>query len=227
MNPGNYKWYTKEEVASWPEGHKKCRGCQEVLPLSSFHKQKQTLFGVNSHCKECRKPKSKAIYASMTSERNLYDRAKSRATKKGREFSITLDDIVIPENCPILGVPFVFEANHQYAPSLDRIDSSKGYVPGNVQVVTVRANTLKSNMSVLEGVKVLKHLTSLSKELAEINKTMTDALSEMTKSSEALRVSLVGKDFKELNERITAPFREATSGITKSFRDIVDVTSNS
>jgi UDP-N-acetylenolpyruvoylglucosamine reductase len=36
------------------------------------------------------------------------------------------------------------------APSLDRIDSARGYVPGNVQVVSHKANTMKSNASTEE-----------------------------------------------------------------------------
>jgi len=154
MNTGNYKWYTKEEVASWPEGHKKCRGCQEVLPLSSFHKQKQTLFEVNNYCKTCRKPKSAANYATKSHEQLLWEWAKSRAKKKGVEFTMTVDDIVIPERCPVFDYPLIrmpgLKMESIHVATLDRIDPSKGYIPGNVQVISDKANRIKSDATPYE-----------------------------------------------------------------------------
>jgi hypothetical protein len=40
------------------------------------------------------------------------------------------------------------------SPSLDRIDNTKGYVPGNVWVISWRANDLKRNAT-LEELKLL------------------------------------------------------------------------
>lgn len=76
----------------------------------------------------------------------IFRNVKKRAKKLGREFSIDLSDIVIPDVCPIFGVPFVYGAtvdNCDFAPSIDRIDSSKGYVKGNVQVISRLANCMK------------------------------------------------------------------------------------
>lgn len=69
--------------------------------------------------------------------------AKSRAKAKGLDFTISKEDICIPELCPILSVPF--EVGTPYAPSLDRIDSSRGYTPDNIMVVTRKANVMKNN----------------------------------------------------------------------------------
>lgn len=76
--------------------------------------------------------------------------AKSRATKYGIEFSITIDDIVVPDKCPVLGLEFGPNTGrgrgaYKDSISLDRIDCTKGYVPGNVQVMSRLANTMKSN----------------------------------------------------------------------------------
>ena len=81
----------------------------------------------------------------------MWNSAKSRATEKGREFNIKLSDIVIPDLCPVLGVPMD-------RPSLDRIDSSKGYAKGNVRVISHRANMLKNNATIEELELVLKDL---------------------------------------------------------------------
>lgn len=81
-----------------------------------------------------------------------------RARKRGLEFSITESDISIPEFCPILGIPLSVGIGKATAnsPSLDRIDNTKGYVPGNVVVVSFKANTIKNNATVEELRKVLK-----------------------------------------------------------------------
>lgn len=81
--------------------------------------------------------------------RYMLDRCRGRAKTRGLECTITRDDIVIPERCPILGIPLqrnkgkgVASAN---SPSVDRIDSSRGYVPGNVWVISYKANAMKNN----------------------------------------------------------------------------------
>ena len=71
-------------------------------------------------------------------------RAKSRAKKNQMEFTLTLDNVPpVPTHCPILHIPIG-------VPSLDRIDSSKGYTPDNVQWLSWRANDLKKNGSIEE-----------------------------------------------------------------------------
>lgn len=54
--------------------------------------------------------------------------------------------------CPVLKVPMV--KGTRYAPSLDRIDPSLGYVPGNIVVMSRRANEIKSDASGEEVLKV-------------------------------------------------------------------------
>ena len=78
--------------------------------------------------------------------------ARARAKRNGIEFNIEKSDIVIPEFCPYLGVKIkgVLEKDFKRSPSLDRIDPEKGYIKGNVQVISNRANTMKSNASVEE-----------------------------------------------------------------------------
>jgi hypothetical protein len=82
--------------------------------------------------------------------------AKQRAVLYGRECTLTLDDIVIPERCPLLGLKITTGSRQQKSssPSLDRKSSSKGYVPGNIWVVSWRANRVKSD-STLEELKLI------------------------------------------------------------------------
>lgn len=90
----------------------------------------------------------------------LWVAAKNRAKKKGIEFNITEDDFVIPELCPLLEIPMHKNpekaCNSSY--SLDRIDSSKGYIPGNVWVISNRANKIKSDATLEELELLVKNL---------------------------------------------------------------------
>ena len=149
----SWKWFSQEDRASWPSEHKRCRSCQEVLPFSKFDKHSGALFGVNTICKSCRKPKTRKNYYAQSIETLLYDRAKSRAKRLGREFDIAVEDILVPDRCPILGIPIISRSGPN-SPSLDRIDSSRGYVRGNIQVISTRANSLKNNASLQEIEKV-------------------------------------------------------------------------
>lgn len=79
-------------------------------------------------------------------EKNLFQQARYRAKTKNIPFDIEISDIIIPETCPILGLPLKksIDGNRDLSPSLDRIDNAKGYVKGNIQVISSKANTMKS-----------------------------------------------------------------------------------
>lgn len=70
--------------------------------------------------------------------------AKTRAKKKGLEFDLKSEDIVVPDVCPVFGMTLIGGGGlRDNIPTLDRIDNAKGYVRGNVIVVSWRANRLK------------------------------------------------------------------------------------
>lgn len=86
--------------------------------------------------------------------------AKNRAKELGREFNLTRSDIVVPEICPVLGIVLQkgsgpFQAS---SPSIDRVDSSKGYISGNVQVISWRANALKRDGTLAEFRKIVAYM---------------------------------------------------------------------
>jgi hypothetical protein len=68
---------------------------------------------------------------------------------KGIRFSITLAEMPdVPKVCPLLGVELVANSVAgplDTSPSLDRKVAGKGYVPGNVRVISNRANRLRSD----------------------------------------------------------------------------------
>lgn len=69
-------------------------------------------------------------------------------------FSLTLGEVTIPDRCPVLGIPLVQKRGRQgpgpNSPTLDRIIPELGYVPGNVVVISNRANRLKSDATIGE-----------------------------------------------------------------------------
>jgi len=82
-------------------------------------------------------------YYKRNPARRLYTDARKRASSLGVLFDLTPDDIEIPTTCPVFGKPF--EGGTMYAMSLDRIIPDKGYVKGNVQVISRKANLMKNN----------------------------------------------------------------------------------
>lgn len=84
----------------------------------------------------------------------MFQNARVRARRAEVPFTITVDDIAIPTHCPILGIPLFQTVGRKgggdNSPTLDKIEPSKGYVPGNVIVISGRANRLKSDATIKE-----------------------------------------------------------------------------
>lgn len=140
----------------WPEGYRQCVKCGELKKFEEFHKHAKCKHGVNTVCKECRKPLSKDKYSKLTTEYKLWHGAKTRAKEKELDFSIDIEDIIIQDKCPVFNIEYSDKG--WSAPSLDRTDSSKGYIKGNIVVMSKRANALKSNASINELEMVLDYM---------------------------------------------------------------------
>ena len=116
-----------------------CKTCGEYKEASFFTPFKAGKNGLYPHCKPCRVPASKREWAQKSIQKKMLHRCKTRATMKGRDFNITIEDLPeIPKICPVLKIPMDI-------PSVDRIDSSKGYVKGNIRIISNRANMLKND----------------------------------------------------------------------------------
>lgn len=154
---------------------KQCPTCKQVLPVEMFYKNKTKRDGLSSVCKHCHsrsqalwlanggREKLKAYEKANSvsrKTRNMFSDARARAKKKNLPFDIDLDYVrsMIGENaqialrCPVLGMPLDWSAQRSESvgalpnsPSLDRIDPERGYVKGNVWIISHRANTIKSN----------------------------------------------------------------------------------
>lgn len=83
-------------------------------------------------------------------KRFIIYRLRGNAKVRGIECNITEADLPeIPEYCPVLPwIRLTYEVGNGHADgslSVDRIDSTKGYVKGNIRFISHRANTLKSD----------------------------------------------------------------------------------
>lgn len=95
-------------------------------------------------------------------------RKRSQAARRGLEFNLTEADLFpIPDTCPALGIPIRFysvRGVRDDSVSIDRIDNSKGYVKGNVVLVSFKANRIKSDATPDEIEKVAAFYKSLDKQ---------------------------------------------------------------
>jgi hypothetical protein len=131
----------------------RCSRCKEFKSIFEFYFIKSTSRGkrrttnnkcVGIYCKKCQSDQ----YKETPTESKIFHACKKRAKEKGLDFTLRLEDIVIPSHCPMLGIPLfptTGQAAHANSPSLDRIDPRKGYTPENTIIISHRANTIKSN----------------------------------------------------------------------------------
>ena len=113
------------------------------------------------HCGYCgsqflsKSPNQK--YCSVNCQANHYrerhpfetkwTRWKASAKSRGLEFTINEDSLEWPRYCPYLGCELNYQSDDKAdnVASLDRIDSSKGYIEGNVQIISSLANKMKND----------------------------------------------------------------------------------
>jgi len=77
----------------------------------------------------------------------LYGSANTRAKEFNLPFNIISEDIKLIKICPLLKIPLEYGNTkiEKYSASLDKIDPQKGYVKGNIQVISMLANQMKSS----------------------------------------------------------------------------------
>lgn len=100
---------------------------------------------------------------------SLWNRIKSGAKRRNMEFTITIDyawDLFLKQNrcCVLTKMPLeLFSVIHkkiQGSASLDRIDSSKGYIKGNVQWIHKDVNMMKGNYNQSYFIELCKKIAS-------------------------------------------------------------------
>lgn len=130
---------------------KRCPQCAQDLPRTAFNRASATADGLHGWCRNCY-----SMYRRLRHRQNplpsMLQAARYRARQRGIPFEITEEDLTLPISCPMLGIPIRSgKGKHSdNSPSLDRILPDLGYVPGNVVVISHRANAIKNAASFAE-----------------------------------------------------------------------------
>jgi hypothetical protein len=96
-------------------------------------------------------------------QRDKFRSKKANAKRIGWEWTIEFGDVIWNANCPILGLELDYfsEVTKENSPSFDQIYAGKGYVKGNVQVISWRANRIKNDGTSEEHRKIADYLDSI------------------------------------------------------------------
>lgn len=86
---------------------------------------------------------------------------RKKANNHFYEWTVDFGELEFPSHCPILGIEMDYfaERTQENSPSFDRVDSSKGYVKGNVIVCSWRANRIKNDGTAEEHRKIYEFLS--------------------------------------------------------------------
>lgn len=95
--------------------------------------------------------------------RVMWKGARERARNKCLPFDLEESDIVIPTHCPVLGIELQIGKGQptDASPTLDRVVPEKGYVKGNVAVISSRANTIKRHGTAAEHEAIARWMRSV------------------------------------------------------------------
>ncbi len=153
-----------------------CGACKEMHPREHFGKSKHEATGLANACKaavairnrlshardkERNKTRHSALRvahkagpnAVLWAVKHLLSDARCRASARGLAFALTVESIRKPTHCPVFGVELIYQASGRRSPnsaSIDRFDSSRGYTPDNVWVISWRANQIKNDATLDE-----------------------------------------------------------------------------
>ncbi len=163
-----FKGYQKQgdrvyEQWCWPDALEAKRIRQAKWHIEN-HKRKMQDPEWVSQRREYMRERMRSLRRSKP-EQQLLIRARKRAKDKGLPFDLDYSDVLIPDRCPVLGITLGISDNHasDKSPELDRIDNTKGYVKGNVIVVSRRANRIKNDSTVDELALIAKFYTKLNR----------------------------------------------------------------
>lgn len=147
------------------DGNLLCYSCKQYKSLDCFDKNTDKWFRAekDSRCKECKRKaylrRKERNRGSKDLDRLLYERfhgLKDRARKKNIQCNIELQYLHELWNtqrglCALSGIPMTYYFDSGRVPtnlSVDRIDSNLGYVKGNLQLVCMAVNQMKSDLTI-------------------------------------------------------------------------------
>lgn len=136
-----------------------CKKCGKEKSKAEFSVHSSCKSGYDtSSCKACKK--AAHDWKQVPIEKRIYHRVKARAKEKNLDFDLDLSDIVIPDKCPVFNHEFIYN-DTDWTYSVDRKDPIKGYVKGNIMIISNKANRAKNNLSIDEFKLVLAYMEGI------------------------------------------------------------------
>lgn len=133
-----------------------CKSCKKGYDKIYRQSEKvQKLYKSKEY--KIRKIEYNAKKSNIDRRQEILNRIKCKAKKLGIPFNLEISDIIIPEYCPILEMKLCDKPYGQRGgkgggfkdnnPSIDKIDPTKGYIKGNIQIISMKANAMKYSAS--------------------------------------------------------------------------------
>jgi len=110
---------------------------------------------------------------AQISYKNEYDRirgyiirnTKFMAKRRNIDFNLTFEDFELPDYCPLLNIKLTYRnesnGNNFSHATLDRIDNSKGYIKGNIMIISRLANSMKNEANFEQLATFCKNILTL------------------------------------------------------------------
>jgi hypothetical protein len=161
---------------------KECLICQKVKPAKDYTTCKTRTDGLQNKCKDCchvvmrQRAQKNGVLGFLKTKFKQSERSRVRGSRT-LEFTITIDDVIALYEkqkglCAYSGVKMTYSSykikchtrrtwrmTYPYNASIDRIDSLKGYIKGNIQLVCGIVNIMKSDSSEDEFLQLCKKIT--------------------------------------------------------------------
>ena len=155
-----------------PQEFHECSRCKKKIHYSEYGMHiKKGWFDIKGyrrkwHCRKCDNKYAKDKH-SQKPEIRLFNLARRRAKNKNLEFNLTKEYIksLWPQDnqCPIQKKKFKYGLNNRNLnPTIDRILPKKGYIIGNIIIVSHRVNECKSD---IEDIEILYKIYLFYKKL--------------------------------------------------------------
>lgn len=172
---------SKRQILGLDSGnfYKECEVCKELKQSKKFRLRNESkIHSRRPYCLTCEKTKHHNVYSKNKQEHlkkaityrennwgmKMLNQARYSAKRKNLPFNLDENDIVIPTHCKYLNILLTQNLGSGVVwsnTSLDRIDSSLGYVKGNVEVISRKANTMKNMATAEELVIFAKNILAI------------------------------------------------------------------
>jgi len=170
---------------------KKCGKCGEVKPVGEFNKNKNNKDGLGYYCRSCMEIENRDWRHSIDGKiKKIYNNQKTRSKRKGwilPTYTVKeLSEFMYNHNYTKLFNDWVFsDFDRNLAPSIDRLDDTKGYSMNNIRLVTWKVNNDKARADIRSG--KLVNGAKPQKPIQQIDKLTGEIIAEYVSTHQASR----------------------------------------